>query len=109
MSEIQLNMPFALILYWETTRKTPDKVTLKLKFEDGSLHNYEVSTLKMFDQSMEMLEQRKMMLLLLFCLLKKLLLAGSEHLLIIGLLYFSTARNYRCFHNKVGRALIIIQ
>ena len=31
-SEIELNMPFARILYWETTRKTPDKVTLKLRF-----------------------------------------------------------------------------
>ena len=69
-SEIELKMPFARILYWETTRKTPDKVTLKLRFEDGSLHTYEVKTFKMLDQSLETLEQRKMMLLLPFCLLK---------------------------------------
>ena len=69
-SHIGLKMPFARILYWETTRKTPDKVTLELEFEDRSLHTYEVKTLKMLDQSLEMLEQRKMMLLLPFCLLK---------------------------------------
>jgi predicted nucleic acid-binding protein len=63
-------MPFARILYWETTRKTPDKVTLELEFEDGTLHTYEVSTFKMLDQSLETLEQRKMMLLFPFCLLK---------------------------------------
>jgi flagellar biosynthesis/type III secretory pathway protein FliH len=69
-SRIRLKMPFARILYWETARKTPDKVTLELEFEDGSLHTYEVATFKMLDQSLETLEQRKMMLLLPFCLLK---------------------------------------
>ena len=69
-SRIRLKMPFARILYWETTRKTPDKVALELEFEDGTLHTYEVATFKMLEQSLETLEQRKMMLLLPFCLLK---------------------------------------
>jgi hypothetical protein len=69
-SRIRLKMPFARILYWEATRKTPDKVTLELEFEDGSQHTYEVTTFKMLDQSLETLEQHRMMLLFPFCLLK---------------------------------------
>ena len=69
-SLITLIMPEARIIYWETSRKTPDKVILRLVFPDRSLHDYEIETFKMLDQSLETLEQRKMALLLPFTLLK---------------------------------------
>ena len=34
-----------------------------IRFEDGSLHPYEVATFKMLDQSIETLERRNMTLL----------------------------------------------
>ncbi|MHC6204107.1 hypothetical protein ACYULU_13055, partial [Breznakiellaceae bacterium SP9] len=67
---ITLLMPEAQIIYWETSRKTPDKVTLRLVFPDGSKHDYEIKTFKMLEASLETLEKRKMLLLLPFTLLK---------------------------------------
>ena len=67
---ITLVMPEVRIIYWETTHKTPDKVTLRLVFPNGSPHDYEIETFKVLDQSLETLEQRKMVLLVPFYLLK---------------------------------------
>ncbi|MDR0708192.1 MAG: hypothetical protein LBF60_10050, partial [Treponema sp.] len=65
-----LTMPAARIIYWETTRRTPDIVTVRLVFPDKSAHDYEVEALKVLDQSLEALDRRGMGLLFPFCLLK---------------------------------------
>ncbi|GHU49308.1 hypothetical protein FACS1894200_07810 [Spirochaetia bacterium] len=67
---IPLLMPEARIIYWETSRKTPDKVTLRFVFPDDSKHDYEIKTFKMLEANLETLEKRKMLLLLPFTLLK---------------------------------------
>jgi hypothetical protein len=67
---ITLTMPSARVIYWETTRKTPDKVTLRLIFPDRSVHDYEIETFKVLNQSVETLGERDMALLFPFYLLK---------------------------------------
>jgi hypothetical protein len=44
-----LDIPAARIVYWETTRRTPDKVTTRLVFPDKTTHDYEVDALKVLD------------------------------------------------------------
>ncbi|MDR1324641.1 MAG: hypothetical protein LBK00_01220 [Treponema sp.] len=65
-----LTMPAARIIYWETTRRTPDKETVRLVFPDKTTHDYEVEALKVLDQSLVTLDRRDMALLFPFCLLK---------------------------------------
>ncbi|MDR2446294.1 MAG: hypothetical protein LBD58_03225 [Treponema sp.] len=65
-----LTMPAARIVYWETTRRTPDTVAVRLVFPDKTTHDYKVDALKVLDQSLEALDRRGMALLFPFCLLK---------------------------------------
>ncbi|MDR1218560.1 MAG: hypothetical protein LBK73_03010 [Treponema sp.] len=51
----------ARIVYWETTRITPDKEALRLVFPDKSAHDYEMESLKVLDQGLEALDQRDML------------------------------------------------
>ncbi|MDR1215173.1 MAG: hypothetical protein LBK25_00665 [Treponema sp.] len=67
---ITLTLPAARIIYWETTRKTPDKVTLRLLFPDKSPHDYEIEAFKVLKQSVATLGERNMALLFPFYLLK---------------------------------------
>jgi hypothetical protein len=67
---VALIMPDARILYWETGRKTPDKVTLRLIFPDKTTHDYEIETFKVLNHRVETLGKRNMALLFPFCLLK---------------------------------------
>jgi hypothetical protein len=41
----QYKFPEAWVIYWETTRKTPDQETLVLEFPDGSIHKYKEALL----------------------------------------------------------------
>jgi hypothetical protein len=68
--EINLSFPQVRVIYWETTRKTPDKLTLNLIFPDGKRHKYQVKTFKFLDHSIAELEQQKMSILLPFYVLK---------------------------------------
>jgi hypothetical protein len=68
--QITLTMPDARIIYWETSRKTPDRVRVRIIFPDKTEHAYEIPTLKMLDQSLETLEQRNLVLLAPFYVLK---------------------------------------
>ncbi|GHV91139.1 hypothetical protein AGMMS50268_16420 [Spirochaetia bacterium] len=68
--EITLSFPQVRVIYWETTRKTQDVLTLNLKFPDGKIHKYQVKTFKFLDYSIAELEQRKMSILLPFYVLK---------------------------------------
>jgi DNA-binding transcriptional MerR regulator len=67
---ITLTMPEARVIYWETSRKTPDRVTLRIIFPDTTEHCYEIPTLKLLEQSIATMEQRRLVLLAPFYLLK---------------------------------------
>ncbi|MDR1204795.1 MAG: hypothetical protein LBL26_04850 [Peptococcaceae bacterium] len=67
---IRIKFPDARVIYWETSRKTPDYVTLRLEFPDGTVHDYKVQSFKYLDHDLEDLEKQKMIILLPFYLLK---------------------------------------
>jgi hypothetical protein len=67
---ITLTMPEARVIYWETSRKTPDTVTVRIIFPDKIEHCYEIPALKLLEQSVETLERRHLVLLAPFYLLK---------------------------------------
>ena len=67
---ITIPFPAAKIIYWETTPKTPDTVTLRLQFPDGNHYDYGVDTFKFLDHSIQELEEKKMSILLPFYVLK---------------------------------------
>jgi hypothetical protein len=60
---ITLTMPDARIIYWETNRKTPDAVHIRIIFPDKAEHAYELPTVKMLELSLEDLEARNLVLL----------------------------------------------
>jgi hypothetical protein len=68
-SRISLKFPNARIIYWETTKKTPDEVTLSLEFADGN-YDYKVKTFKFLNHSVDELEDGKLVILLPFYVLK---------------------------------------
>lgn len=68
--EITLPFPQVRVIYWETSRKTPDTLTVNLVFPDGTRHKYEVEAFKFLDHSIAELEERNMSILLPFYVLK---------------------------------------
>ncbi|GBU24408.1 hypothetical protein R83H12_01038 [Fibrobacteria bacterium R8-3-H12] len=68
-SLIKIRLPEPKIIYFESTAKTPDMVTLQIEYPKGRF-NYEVPTFKVLDKSLEELAQKKMALILPFYLLK---------------------------------------
>jgi predicted transposase/invertase (TIGR01784 family) len=69
-SKISIKFPNAKVIYWETTKKTPDEVTLSLEFPEGGLHEYKVKAFKFLEHSVKELEERKLAILLPFYVLK---------------------------------------
>jgi hypothetical protein len=69
-SKISIKFPNAKIIYWETTKKTPDEVTLTLGFPDGEHYNYVVPTVKFLSYTIKELEEQKLAILLPFYVLK---------------------------------------
>jgi hypothetical protein len=67
---ITVQFPQARVIYWETSRKTPDRLQLNLIFPDGTGHRYEVPAFKFLDYSVQELEARNMGILLPFYVLK---------------------------------------
>jgi hypothetical protein len=67
---IHIKFPNARVIYWETGRKTPDYVTLRLEFPDSTVHDYKIQSFKYLDHSLEDLEKQKLIILLPFYLLK---------------------------------------
>jgi hypothetical protein len=43
-------MPASRIIYWETSRRTPDKVTARLVFPDKATRDYKVEALKVLER-----------------------------------------------------------
>jgi predicted transposase/invertase (TIGR01784 family) len=67
---ITLDFPKARALYWETTKKTPDTLTLRLIFPDDSVHNFRVETFKVLEHDLKDMERLRLDLLLPFQILK---------------------------------------
>jgi hypothetical protein len=67
---LTISFPQARILYWETTRRTPDNVTLHIVFPDRSRHDFVVPAFKVLEHGIEELEGKKLALLLPFYVLK---------------------------------------
>jgi hypothetical protein len=62
-SIITVRMPDARIIYLEPTGTTPEEVTLRLVFPDGSEHDYCVKSYKLLEHSIEELEGSDLILL----------------------------------------------
>jgi hypothetical protein len=67
---LTISFPQARILYWETTKRTPDKVTLHIVYPDRSRHDFVVPAFKVLEHGIEELEKKKLALLLPFYVLK---------------------------------------
>jgi predicted transposase/invertase (TIGR01784 family) len=67
---LTITFPRARILYWETTQKTPDTVTLHIVFPDRSLHDFTVPAFKVLEHEIGELERMRLALLLPFYMLK---------------------------------------
>jgi hypothetical protein len=67
---LTISFPQARILYWETTRKTPDNITLHIVYPDRSRHDFIVPAFKVLEHGIEELEKKKLALLLPFYVLK---------------------------------------
>ncbi|GHS94722.1 hypothetical protein AGMMS50276_08070 [Synergistales bacterium] len=48
-SKISIKFPNARIIYWETTKKTPDEVTLSLEFSESEHYDYKVKSFKFLE------------------------------------------------------------
>jgi hypothetical protein len=67
---IEIDMPDGCVIFLETTRTTPDRITLRLKAPDGRSFDYDIKVFKMPEQSLESLEAKKLLPLLPFCILQ---------------------------------------
>jgi predicted transposase/invertase (TIGR01784 family) len=67
---ITLTFPQARVLYWETTKATPDTLVLRLVFPDNSVHNFYIKTFKVLDHKLKEMESLGLALLLPFHILK---------------------------------------
>jgi hypothetical protein len=67
---LTISFPQTRILYWETTRRTPDNITLHIVYPDRSRHDFIVPAFKVLEHGIEELEKKKLALLLPFYVLK---------------------------------------
>jgi hypothetical protein len=65
-----INFPAPLLLRWDTSATSPDTLTLKVKFSDTEIHDYNVPVFKLLKHSVEELEAQGLLILLPFCVLK---------------------------------------
>jgi hypothetical protein len=67
---LTITFPQMRVLYWETTKKPPDNLTLRIVFPDLSGHDFVVPAFKVLEHEVEELEERRLALLLPFYVLK---------------------------------------
>ncbi|MDR0554439.1 MAG: hypothetical protein LBG76_06550, partial [Treponema sp.] len=67
---LTIRFPRARVLYWETTRKTPDNITLRIIYPDGSRHDFTVPAFKVLEHEIGELTGLRLALLLPFYVLK---------------------------------------
>ncbi|MDR3147299.1 MAG: hypothetical protein LBU00_02850 [Treponema sp.] len=65
----RVRLPDARVIYWETSRNTPDRETLVFEFPGGEEQRMEVPSLKFPEYSPARLEEQNMGILLPFCVL----------------------------------------
>lgn len=58
------------MIYWETSRRTPDLIRIRLKFTKEAYYDFEVPTFKFPDHGIAELEELHMVILLPMCALK---------------------------------------
>ena len=68
--KISIKFPEARVIYWESSRNTPDEVTLALEYPDGGSYEYRVKAFKFLEHEVEELERGKLAILLPFYVLK---------------------------------------
>jgi hypothetical protein len=68
--KISIKFPDARIIYWETTKHTPDEVTLSLEFPEGGNYEYTVKAFTFLEHDVRELEERKLAILLPLYVLK---------------------------------------
>jgi hypothetical protein len=70
-AKIEAEMPKAMVIYWETSDKTPDSAVFTLGFKDGKEpREYKVRVLKVLEYTLDDLDRNNMALLYPFYLLK---------------------------------------
>jgi hypothetical protein len=67
---ITIEFPQARILFWETTRRTPDTVTLHVVFPDRSRHDFQIPAFKVLEHEIEDFGKMGLAVLLPFYILK---------------------------------------
>ena len=68
---VEIAIPDACVVFFESTRNTPDHITFRLTDKSGTKSfDYEVRVFKMSEQSLKSIEERKLLLLLPFCLIR---------------------------------------
>jgi hypothetical protein len=67
---LTISFPQARVLYWETTKRTSDKITLHVIYPDQSRHDFTVPAFKVLEHGIEELEGMRLALLLPFYVLK---------------------------------------
>ena len=68
---IEIQLPYAMVIYWVPKNKVPDKETLRLLGPDGRFLDYEIKSFNFLDHSIKELEEKKMSVLLPFYVLKR--------------------------------------
>jgi hypothetical protein len=67
---IVLELPCAQVMYWEATKQTPDRETVRIKIPDGTHIDYVIESFKPLEHSIAELGAQKMGILLPFFMLK---------------------------------------
>ncbi|WP_041611061.1 hypothetical protein [Treponema primitia] len=61
---LTLTFPQVRVIYWETSRRTPDLIKIRLKFTKDAYYDFEVPVFKFPDHSIVELEELHMVILL---------------------------------------------
>jgi hypothetical protein len=67
---VEVTLLRGMVIYWESSGKTPDKTTFRVKTPDGRALDYEIKVLKVLSHELSDLDQRNLSLLYPFYLLK---------------------------------------
>jgi hypothetical protein len=68
--DVVMDLPRSIVLYWETTKTTPNEHKVTIRAPDGAGMTYRVPTYKVLDHTLEDIEHQKLLLLLPFYMLK---------------------------------------
>lgn len=78
--EVKLDFPKSAVLYLQDNGSTPDVLHCKIKFQDGTIYDYQVPVLKIQSYSLEEIKQKHLTVLIPFLPLRFRKKAGSAEL-----------------------------